>query len=727
MVESKGRYLLSWRVWVLALACLGINVGTWRLTSLFQSPFYFDTIGTYIAAALCGAIPGMAVAFFTNLLEGIWNQANIFYAFVSVIAAVTVSFFAQRRKMVKWWQFLVVSLIVGLLSGLIDSIATWLFNGFGIETASFFYPQIKQLILFGLHPFFAQALWTMAADLMDKTVSMIPCAVLLLLLPAKALLLFPYGKVFADRKKPTEPEEKASDIKMSIRTKGVILTSFINVVLAALVGIVSGVTYRSRCVSSYSSIARSYSTEVAELINGEKIDSYISLGEKADLDASYVSAENTLYKLFNSSSDITYMYVVKILPDYVDPDTGEKGGVEYVFDLDTSSTPGNTCGYQEGKDASFAAYWDKLTAGEDLGSAILGQDAYLSYITYYTPIKDNADNTVAYGCVDIDLVSLTSDTTSYLAKLFSLLFCAFVFVTYLYYYYLSNTLIEPLSKVVKQTEDFNRVGVENWLSSEEWQNRTPIESGDEVEKLYKTICDSEVDITESLEKIETQAATMLRMERNIVIALADMVEARDQNTGDHIRRTSFYVQLIVTEMLKDKCYPQVLTPLYAQQMIQAAPLHDVGKIKIPDSVLNKPGKLSDSEFAVMRSHTLEGEKIIAQALEGITGDTYLEVAKEVAAYHHEKWDGSGYMKGLKGEQIPLSARIMAVADVFDALVSKRSYKEPFSYQKSIEIIKEESGTHFDPIVVTAFLAVQGEVKKSLGLDEEGNPCNPSKV
>ena len=139
--------------------------------------------------------------------------------------------------------------------------------------------------------------------------------------------------------------------------------------------------------------------------------------------------------------------------------------------------------------------------------------------------------------------------------------------------------------------------------------------------------------------------------------------------------------------------------------MRSAPLHDVGKIKISDTILNKPGKLTEEEFELMKTHTTEGRDILTKT-SGIALSTgYLREAIDMAYCHHERWDGTGYPSRLKGSDIPLSARIMAVADVFDALVSQRSYKQPFSYQKAIGIIKEESGTHFDPAVVNAFLAI----------------------
>ena len=152
-----------------------------------------------------------------------------------------------------------------------------------------------------------------------------------------------------------------------------------------------------------------------------------------------------------------------------------------------------------------------------------------------------------------------------------------------------------------------------------------------------------------------------------------------------------------------------MTDSFIDNVINSAPLHDIGKIAVPDAILNKPGKLTKEEFDLMKTHTTAGGKIISSIIEMVPDSHYLDEAKNLATYHHERWDGAGYPTGLAGENIPLSARIMAVADVFDALVSKRSYKEGFPYDKALNIIKEERGTHFDPKLVDAFLAVKEKV------------------
>lgn len=204
---------------------------------------------------------------------------------------------------------------------------------------------------------------------------------------------------------------------------------------------------------------------------------------------------------------------------------------------------------------------------------------------------------------------------------------------------------------------------------------------------------------------------MENLQKTLISTMADLVENRDENTGGHIQRTAKYVEVIARKLKEQGKYAGILTEDYINDMVVAAPLHDVGKIHVPDAVLNKPGRLDDAEFSMMQSHTGDGAVIIGH-VEQNTGDfNYLIVAKEMAEYHHEKVDGTGYPQGLAGERIPLCARILAVADVFDALVSKRCYKEPMPIDKALGIIAEESGTHFDPEVAAAFLECREQIEE----------------
>lgn len=228
--------------------------------------------------------------------------------------------------------------------------------------------------------------------------------------------------------------------------------------------------------------------------------------------------------------------------------------------------------------------------------------------------------------------------------------------------------------------------------------------------------------------VKEKTARILKMQEQTIFSFATLVESRDSLTGEHVRRTSEYVAVLGAEMKNRGMYPRVITATYLEQLRMAAPLHDIGKIKIPDSILKNPGKLSSEEFEIMKSHTVEGGKIIEDTLKEIEGDNFFVIAKEVAVYHHEKWNGTGYPYGTRGEEIPISARIMAVADFFDALTSSRSYKKAYSAQKTYQILMEESGRSFDPRVVDCFMRSRGEIEKILvkyggSLDAEEEPLS----
>jgi len=194
-----------------------------------------------------------------------------------------------------------------------------------------------------------------------------------------------------------------------------------------------------------------------------------------------------------------------------------------------------------------------------------------------------------------------------------------------------------------------------------------------------------------------------RAEAAAVGLLISMVKTRDHHTGAHLLRTQAYVKLLATDLQTQPRHAAVLNDAYINRLVRAAPLHDIGKVGIPDGVLNKPGKLDADELAIMRTHCIVGARAIEQASPaGGAQSEVLRIAAQMARWHHERWDGTGYPDKLKGEAIPLSARIMAVADVFDALVSRRPYKEPMSCMQAGELIRRGSGSQFDPAIVGAF-------------------------
>ena len=247
----------------------------------------------------------------------------------------------------------------------------------------------------------------------------------------------------------------------------------------------------------------------------------------------------------------------------------------------------------------------------------------------------------------------------------------------------------------------------------------------------KTHLDVESLIKDRTSLLNSQTERLQIMKKSIITLMANMVENRDLLTGRHIERTSTYVKVLIEALIERGIYAEemkkwnvevasastilhdvgIAASLYddsegsLEDLIHSVRLHDIGKIVISDLILNKKGKLSPEEFELMKTHTIEGEKIIDGIIAETGNEFFLDNAKLFAGYHHEKWDGTGYPRGLKGAEIPLQGRIMAIADVYDALVSVRPYKEAFSHEKSMEIIKENSGTQFDPQIVEVFLEI----------------------
>ena len=195
-------------------------------------------------------------------------------------------------------------------------------------------------------------------------------------------------------------------------------------------------------------------------------------------------------------------------------------------------------------------------------------------------------------------------------------------------------------------------------------------------------------------------------------ALASLASTRDNETGNHILRTQGYVRVLCEHLAARGRHPDVLSPDGIRFITMAAPLHDIGKVGIPDNILLKPGALDDDEWRIMRTHAEMGAEAIRRAMAEDGGDTrpfgFLLAAIEIAHFHHEKWDGSGYPQGLKGDAIPLAARLMALADVFDALISRRVYKPPYPVEEAVDIILQGRGTHFDPELVDAFVEQKDE-------------------
>lgn len=218
----------------------------------------------------------------------------------------------------------------------------------------------------------------------------------------------------------------------------------------------------------------------------------------------------------------------------------------------------------------------------------------------------------------------------------------------------------------------------------------------------------------SLERmVMTQLAQITRMQHDIIVSMANVIESRDGTTGEHVKRTSKYTMLLAEKMIERGLYAEELTVQLLESMRNGSPLHDIGKITIPDSVLTKPGKLTVEEYDVIKTHAKAGADMIRDNMSQMVSEDFLQVACDMAQYHHEKWNGKGYPEGLKGEEIPLTARILAVTDVYDALVSERQYKKGMTIDEAFAIMEKDRGENFEPEILDVFFDLRDELERLL--------------
>ncbi len=429
-------------------------------------------------------------------------------------------------------------------------------------------------------------------------------------------------------------------------------------VALAIFGVVSAKLsyeyYLGATIEQHKRLGVSTSALVASVINADLVPNFIKNGEKA---SGYVETKRQLEIIRDSSPNIKYVYVYKILPD----------GCHVVFDLDTDETAAGKPGEVVEFDEAFDPYLPTLLKGGRI-EPVISNDKFGWLLTVYTPVYDHDGTCQCYAAVDISM----------LAKVFAgILACVLLLAAFM-----ARRIITPINSMAKTTDGFlfdNEQALANNLQEIRKLN---IRTGDEIENLYRAFVKMSNDSVKYVTDINRKNETINKMHTAFLITLADMVESRDENTGDHVRKTASYVKIILDELKREGVYTEQLTEKYIGDVVSSAPLHDVGKINVSDLILNKPGKLTDEEFEIMKTHTTAGGNIIASIIDKIPDSDYLLEAKNLAMYHHEKWNGKGYPAGIAGEDIPLSARVMAVADVFDALISDRCYKKGFPYDKA---------------------------------------------
>ncbi len=679
---------------LLCVACVLVNVLISWVASRLGLPIYLDSIGTIFAAAVGGFLPGVVTGFLTNLLKGFWDLSSVYFMFINILLALTVTFFAARNDLLRFPHLLFPLFSLALIGGGVGSVLTWLLNGGSFQGGA----VADWLVSLGATPFSAQLVSDFLLDLVDKALSLLPVILVLRILPQSVKDRLSAGGVSLAVVKNTVRRH-------SLRTKVMLLILGLLTIISISVTAIAISLYNGSVVDEKSQSAYDSARLASTMFDADRVPEFLEKGEEAE---GYLESDAALARIVASSEDIAYVYVYQIRED----------GCHVVLDPDTPDEPGSDPGDIVDFDDAFLAVLPQLLAGEPI-EPIISNETYGWLLSVYLPVFDSSGKCQCYVGVDILMSHLQATERLFAVKMISLFLGFTMLVTALAIWLAERGLIRPINAIAAATTDFARRSA--GANTEELApiDDLAIDTGDEIENLYHAVRSTSEEVVQNIRDIHHKNDQITRLQSGLIMVLADMVESRDKCTGNHVRNTASYVRLILNRMREDGLHTDLLTDEYIDDVVSSAPLHDVGKIKVSDTLLNKPGKLTEEEFAAMKLHTLAGGEIIDSAIEQVAdaSSLYLNEAKKLTLYHHERWDGKGYPFGIRGEEIPLSARVMAVADVFDALVSRRSYKEGFPVSQALDIIREESGTHFDPEVVRVFLECQEEAR---AIAEEAN-------
>lgn len=705
---------------MLIVVCIGLNFGCSKLVATMGLPLYLDNVGTVIAASLGGYLPGILTAILTNTVNYFVDETSIYYAALSAAIAITITIFTRKGRFHSFLGIIELILFMALIGGGLGSVITWFLSG--PATDGIYYDLLESTHdALGTGTFLSHVISTTIMDVADKTITVVLSFVIMMLIPKALKERFWLN---GWRQSPVSDEELkelygAPVARHTLSTKIALALIMTSVLVAFGIIFVSASIFSDYSRTQHERLAGGLSRLVADEIDPEMVDAYIAEGENAP---GYKETEDLLYEIRNSADDIEYVYVYKI----------EEDGCHVVFDLDTEDMEGGEPGEIVPFDESFKDLVPDLLAGKEI-EPIETNDTYGWLFTVYTPVRNSKGETVCYAAVDIAVHDMMSYVRDFIIRVILLFLGFFILILFTGIWVANFQLILPINSIATRANEFafEDVDGDNMVDGLERIKSLDIRTGDEVENLYNAICKMTEDSVNYTNSIKEQAESISDLQRGLIMTMADMVEGRDSDTGNHVRKTAAYTRIIMDGLKRLGYYKDQLTDKFVYDVERSAPLHDIGKISISDVILNKPGKLTDEEYEIMKTHTTAGRDLLNQVIETVNGESYLEEGRNLSTYHHEKWNGMGYPEGLSGEDIPLSARIMAIADVFDALSSRRVYKPAMPFDKAVDIIRQDSGSHFDPKCVEAFLDSIDEVKAVLDyyneLEAEGETVRGNEI
>ena len=673
---------------------VGINIMLSFTAMHFELPVYLDTIGTMCTAWLGGIFPGVMTAFFTNLICEVYNKDTLYYSFINMIIAIYTVSYHKKHAHIRLFDAVCFAIVAGFLSGLSGTLIEWILfrnpSNLSVSIIADYFGSV-----FKTSPLVSASVTNILLEIIDKGLSLVISLFIVRFIPNDIKRSIRDG---VWRQRPLSDEELkdlskwSKDVRVSSRTRMTCLLIGLSTVLLVTVGSIGANLYFKNAKAERMETAEKAIKFAEEILDTDRLEEYLSKGRDAE---GYNETERILKHICDNAYGVEKLRIFKVT----------ENGAFFVFDLDEDSNytqydPGYYVPIKE----EFKPYREDFSLGNKI-EPIESNRNFEEVLNIFYPLKDDYGNTGFYIDAEVSRTKVAVFVLNFLYKM-GLLLAGFFILIIVVVTWMTDIYVEyPISSLAKCVDRFSSAGFDQSTLDENVSivRKLGIHTGDEVEKLYHAICQMTLNRAEQMRNVRRLSESTAKMQDGIIITMANMVENRDSDTGAHIQKTAAYVKIIVDGLKKKGYYAEKITPKFLSDVVRSAPLHDVGKISISDSVLNKPGKLTDEEYEIMKTHTTAGKKIMETAISTVHGENYLKEARNMAAYHHERWDGRGYPEGLHGEVIPLSARIMAVADVFDALTSKRVYKPAFPLEKALSMLKEGAGSQFDPKCVEVFL------------------------
>ena len=519
-----------------------------------------------------------------------------------------------------------------------------------------------------------------------------------------------WGRILGD-----EVLEKKKNKGISIKIVTAVYSAVVIIVLTIVIVVAGYSLYENHVMENY----KKYVTTVLEyaytVANEYSFGDMITAREMPDAYEEMRAGLNHV----KESSDIDYLYAV-----YFD-DVNDISSLTYAINAKTAEELNNGGTYtylgtpcEEGsfEEDTLRILQDAVMTKKTDSDVMEGySEGYGHMFNGYKVIFNSAGEAAGLICVEINVNSIRGELSHYIRNIALFVAVFTVVITVIFVGLSEYYIIYPIAKLTDSARDFvKNIGDQESIDKcVENIKSIGVRSNNEIGQLYTTVTKMESDMADQYRDIRRYSDNVLKMQDGLITLIADMVEDRDSDTGYHIQKTASYVRIIMDGLKRKGYYAEQLTPQFVEYVVKSAPLHDTGKIKISDTILNKPGRFTPEEYEIMKKHAVYGKEIIDKAISTVEGESYLREASNMAGYHHERWDGKGYPNGLKEEEIPLSARIMAVADVFDALASKRVYKPAFPLDEALRIIEEGKGTQFDPRCVEVFLEAVPDIEAVL--------------